>query len=445
MPAPSSARRAARGAAARIALAATDDGAVAMRAPRVARCCRDRMPRASCASRRSTGTRFAADVDACTACGLCRTRNKTVPGVGDVRADWLFVGEAPGAEEDARGEPFVGQAGQLSTTCWRRWASTRGSNVYIANVLKCRPPNNRTPEPREVGRVPALPRPPDRAASGRKVIVALGKSAATTLLGIDATIASLRGRVHRYRACRWSSPIIPRICCATCPTRRRPGRISCSRGARCAASAVRRVVERMSTAARRPLHCVAIGPHSSAARRDRGADVFRPEESMIRKLAVLLAVARGARRSRAAATTTCSGRTKASRRVVGGAEPVPAPRRPRAEPRQHGQGLCRAGREGADRSDQRARERRRHQGHAGAHQRSRPRSRSSSEAQGELRARCRGCWSSPRTIRTSSPTRCSATCSRSSRARRTGSPSRATATSRACRSTTRRCASSRPT
>ena len=65
------------------------------------------------ASRRSTGTRFAADVDACTACGLCRTRNRSVPGVGDVRADWLFVGEAPGAEEDARGEPFVGQAGRL--------------------------------------------------------------------------------------------------------------------------------------------------------------------------------------------------------------------------------------------------------------------------------------------------------------------------------------------
>jgi DNA polymerase len=141
---------------------------------------------------------FAADVDACVACGLCRTRTKTVPGVGDVHAEWLFVGEAPGAEEDARGEPFVGQAGRLLDNMLAALGMKRGANVYIANVLKCRPPNNRTPEPGEVASCrPYLDR--QIALIAPKVIVALGKSAATTLLEVDATIASLRGRVHRYR------------------------------------------------------------------------------------------------------------------------------------------------------------------------------------------------------------------------------------------------------
>jgi uracil-DNA glycosylase len=142
--------------------------------------------------------RFATDVDACTACGLCRTRNKSVPGVGDTRAEWLFVGEAPGAEEDAKGEPFVGQAGRLLDNMLAALGMRRGKNVYIANVLKCRPPGNRTPEPFEVeacrpylDRQIALIRP--------KLVIALGRSAATTLLNVDATIASLRGRVHRYQ------------------------------------------------------------------------------------------------------------------------------------------------------------------------------------------------------------------------------------------------------
>ena len=141
---------------------------------------------------------FAADVDACTACGLCRTRHKSVPGVGDRAAEWLFVGEAPGAEEDARGEPFVGQAGRLLDNMLGALGMDRQRNVYIANVLKCRPPNNRTPEAGEADacrpyleRQVALLRP--------KLIVALGKSAASLLLGTDATIASLRGRVHCYR------------------------------------------------------------------------------------------------------------------------------------------------------------------------------------------------------------------------------------------------------
>jgi DNA polymerase len=141
---------------------------------------------------------FAADVDACVACGLAGTRKKSVPGVGDVHAEWLFVGEAPGSEEDAKGEPFVGQAGRLLDNMLAALGMKRGENVYIANVLKCRPPNNRTPEPREADACrPYLDR--QIALIGPKLIVALGKSAATTLLGVDATIASLRGRVHRYQ------------------------------------------------------------------------------------------------------------------------------------------------------------------------------------------------------------------------------------------------------
>ncbi|MEO5766226.1 MAG: uracil-DNA glycosylase, partial [Casimicrobiaceae bacterium] len=144
-----------------------------------------------------TWDRFAADVDACTACGLCKTRKRTVPGVGDVRAHWLLVGEAPGAEEDARGEPFVGQAGRLLDNMLAALGLARGSNVYIANVLKCRPPNNRTPEPLETAACrPYLDR--QIALIEPKLVLALGRSAANTLLGVDATIASLRGRVHRY-------------------------------------------------------------------------------------------------------------------------------------------------------------------------------------------------------------------------------------------------------
>ena len=139
-----------------------------------------------------------ADIDACTACGLCRTRQRTVPGVGDASAEWLFVGEAPGAEEDARGEPFVGQAGRLLDNMLAALGMSRERNVYIANVLKCRPPNNRTPEPLEVESCrPYLERQVTLIAP--RLIVALGRSAASLLLETDATIASLRGRVHRYR------------------------------------------------------------------------------------------------------------------------------------------------------------------------------------------------------------------------------------------------------
>jgi DNA polymerase len=144
-------------------------------------------------------TTFDADVAACTACPLCRSRRRTVPGVGDREAEWLFVGEGPGAEEDVKGEPFVGQAGKLLDNMLAALGMRRGERVYIANVVKCRPPNNRAPEPGEaeacrpyLERQIALLRP--------RIIVALGKSAASLLLSTDASIASLRGRVHRYGA-----------------------------------------------------------------------------------------------------------------------------------------------------------------------------------------------------------------------------------------------------
>jgi uracil-DNA glycosylase len=136
-------------------------------------------------------------VPACTACGLHKGRTQTVFGVGDEDADWLLVGEAPGAEEDRLGEPFVGQAGRLLDNMLAAIDLRRGENVYIANVLKCRPPGNRNPEPEEVAKcTPHLLRQIELIRP--KLIVAMGRFAAQTLLSTDATIASLRGRLHRY-------------------------------------------------------------------------------------------------------------------------------------------------------------------------------------------------------------------------------------------------------
>ncbi len=136
-------------------------------------------------------------VPACTACGLHKTRQQTVLGVGDENADWLLVGEAPGAEEDRLGEPFVGQAGRLLDNMLAAIKLKRGENVYIANVLKCRPPGNRNPEPGEVAKcTPHLLKQIELIQP--KLIVAMGRFAAQTLLNTDASIASLRGRLHRY-------------------------------------------------------------------------------------------------------------------------------------------------------------------------------------------------------------------------------------------------------
>jgi DNA polymerase len=136
-------------------------------------------------------------VPACTACGLHKTRTQTVFGVGDENADWLLVGEAPGAEEDRLGDPFVGQAGKLLDNMLAAIGLSRGNNVYIANVLKCRPPGNRNPEPEEVAKcTPHLRRQIELIEP--KLILAMGRFAAQTLLATDASIASLRGRVHAY-------------------------------------------------------------------------------------------------------------------------------------------------------------------------------------------------------------------------------------------------------
>jgi uracil-DNA glycosylase family 4 len=136
-------------------------------------------------------------VPACTACGLHETRTQTVFGVGDENADWLLVGEAPGAEEDRLGDPFVGQAGKLLDNMLAAIGLNRRENVYIANVLKCRPPGNRNPEPEEVAKcTPFLLR--QIGLIQPKLIVAMGRFAAQTLLSTDASIASLRGKVHRY-------------------------------------------------------------------------------------------------------------------------------------------------------------------------------------------------------------------------------------------------------
>jgi DNA polymerase len=137
-------------------------------------------------------------VAACTLCGLCKARKQAVFGVGSESAAWLFVGEGPGADEDEQGEPFVGQAGKLLDSMMAALGIRRGREAYIANVVKCRPPGNRTPTPEEAQAcAPYLDRQVDLIAP--KLIVALGKTAAMRLLNTEASLGSLRGQVHRYR------------------------------------------------------------------------------------------------------------------------------------------------------------------------------------------------------------------------------------------------------
>lgn len=137
------------------------------------------------------------NVAGCQACQLHSTRTQTVFGVGDPQAEWLLVGEAPGAEEDRRGEPFVGQAGKLLDNMLAAIQLKRGENVYIANVLKCRPPANRDPQGEEVQQCdPYLKRQVELIKP--KLIVALGKFAAQSLLQSEGSIASLRGGLHDF-------------------------------------------------------------------------------------------------------------------------------------------------------------------------------------------------------------------------------------------------------
>ncbi|MDO9227806.1 MAG: uracil-DNA glycosylase family protein [Pseudomonadota bacterium] len=139
-----------------------------------------------------------AAIKTCTLCDLHQTRTQGVPGVGDIHADWLFIGEAPGADEDRQGEPFVGQAGKLLDAMLGALRLKRGENVYIANVLKSRPPGNRDPQPAEVAAcLPYLERQIDLIKP--KLIVAVGRIAAQNLLRTDTPIGKLRGRVHEYR------------------------------------------------------------------------------------------------------------------------------------------------------------------------------------------------------------------------------------------------------
>jgi uracil-DNA glycosylase len=135
-------------------------------------------------------------VAACTACDLCKTRTQTVFGVGDTQAEWLVIGEAPGAEEDRQGEPFVGRAGQLLNAMLLAIGLPR-ETVFIANILKCRPPGNRDPRPEEVNRcLPFLSQ--QIALLKPKMILVVGRIAAQTLLATDAPLARLRGKLHTY-------------------------------------------------------------------------------------------------------------------------------------------------------------------------------------------------------------------------------------------------------
>jgi len=137
-------------------------------------------------------------VSECRACGLCERRTTTVFGVGDPQPDWLIVGEAPGEQEDLQGEPFVGQAGKLLDNMLRAIGLDRQRKVYIANVLKCRPPGNRNPEPAEVAQCePFLRRQVELLRP--RIIVAMGRFAVQSLLGSTEPIGRLRGRVHRYQ------------------------------------------------------------------------------------------------------------------------------------------------------------------------------------------------------------------------------------------------------
>ena len=145
-------------------------------------------------------------VAACRACGLCESRTQTVFGTGHAQAQWLVVGEAPGEQEDLRGEPFVGAAGQLLDRMLAALQLTRAEDgdvppaqrVYIANTLKCRPPRNRNPSPQELAQCePFLVRQIELLRP--RIILAMGRFAVQALLRTDEPIGRLRGRVHNYQ------------------------------------------------------------------------------------------------------------------------------------------------------------------------------------------------------------------------------------------------------
>jgi uracil-DNA glycosylase len=141
-----------------------------------------------------------ARVRTCQACGLHPTRTQTVFGVGNRQADWMVIGEAPGAEEDRQGEPFVGRAGQLLNAMLKAIGLAR-EQVFIANILKCRPPGNRDPKPQESSCcTPYLFRQIELV--NPRLLLCVGRIAAQTLLDTDTPIGQLRGKVHRLASGR---------------------------------------------------------------------------------------------------------------------------------------------------------------------------------------------------------------------------------------------------
>lgn len=143
-----------------------------------------------------------AAVAGCRRCGLHQGRTQTVFGVGKVDADWMLIGEAPGAEEDRRGEPFVGRAGKLLDSMLRAVGLSR-EQVFIANILKCRPPNNRDPKPDEVAACEDYLTQQIHAVQP-KLILALGRVAAQNLLKTETPIGKMRGNLYR-----WGDPAVP--------------------------------------------------------------------------------------------------------------------------------------------------------------------------------------------------------------------------------------------
>ncbi|WP_019936329.1 uracil-DNA glycosylase family protein [Bordetella sp. FB-8] len=146
-------------------------------------------------------------VSGCEACGLCRGRRQAVFGMGALAPRWMVVGEAPGEQEDRQGLPFVGRSGQLLDAMLAAVGMNRQDDVFIANVIKCRPPGNRNPTPEEIAACrPYLMRQIELLKPER--ILVLGRFAAQTLLDTDATIGSLRGRVHILRAGGRDIPLV---------------------------------------------------------------------------------------------------------------------------------------------------------------------------------------------------------------------------------------------
>ena len=171
---------------------------------------------------------IAAEARACTKCGLCETRTQAVPGVGTGSSGIVFVGEAPGADEDAKGEPFVGRAGQLLTKIIQAMDAAHlipgvplsRDTVFICNVLKCRPPENRNPLPHEIEACsPYLRRQLDVLQP--KIICCLGKFAAELLVGVKGTIGGLRGKVYRYQGAKLIVTYHPAACLRN-PAYKRP-------------------------------------------------------------------------------------------------------------------------------------------------------------------------------------------------------------------------------